>query len=567
MAFSGALTLSDLNDFISPSQACIKPVEVAKTSGTQGAIKVDNSGSYYEVSQDGLETKLETATINLNDCLACSGCITSAESVLVTLQSQEELYSILKQNKIAIETNDPSTHRTVVVSISPQTRASFAAKYNQTPLQVARKLTWFFKNLGVHSVFDTSFSRDLSLLETGREFVERYKKAVAKGIIKPPNMNGAASTNGTVTVAGGASGENEMDVDSLPQEISTKAPKKRIIRRGAAGANDEPAVAVETESAIPMLASACPGWICYAEKTHGYMLPYISETKSPQQIMGSMVKNHFGSQLGLNPDQIYHVCVMPCYDKKLEASRSDFYSDLYKTRDVDCVITSTEVEKMFSEQGQPDMNTFGEINLDPGYSSVIKDPTGTDQVLVGASGNASGGFLEYVMQYAARELFGIGEGIDVDKGLGVEVKTVRNADFREVTLEAPGSTNGEVLLRFAAAYGFRNIQNLVRKVKTGKSPYHFVEVMACPSGCINGGGQLKPHGDNYATIPLKEWIVQVDQQYRNGVLARKPEENPVLAQLYQEWLGGVDTPKAKQQLRTGYHAVEQNLVNPLAVKW
>ncbi|KAF9275561.1 hypothetical protein BGZ88_002265 [Linnemannia elongata] len=555
MAFSGALTLSDLNDFISPSQACIKPVEVAKTAETQGAIKVDNSGSYYEVSQDGSETKLETATISLNDCLACSGCITSAESVLVTLQSQEELYSILKQNKIAIETNDPSTHRTVVVSISPQTRASFAAKYQQTPLQVARKLTWFFKSLGVHSVFDTSFSRDLALLETGREFVERYRKAIAKGVLKPPNMNGSAASSSEAAAAA-ASGDMEVD---------TPKPRKRIIRRGAAATNDEPAVAVETESAMPMLASACPGWICYAEKTHGYMLPYISETKSPQQIMGSMVKNHFGSQLGLNPDQIYHVCVMPCYDKKLEASRSDFYSDLYKTRDVDCVITSTEVEKMFGEQGQTDMSVFGELDLDLGYNSVIKDPnTGADQVLVGASGNASGGFLEYVMQYAAREIFGI-DGLDVDKAIGVEVKTVRNSDFREVTLEVPGS--GEVLLKFAAAYGFRNIQNLVRKVKTGKSPYHFVEVMACPSGCINGGGQLKPPGDNFAAVPLKDWIAQVDGQYRNGVLARKPEENPVLEQLYREWLGGVDTPKAREQLRTGYHAVEQNLVNPLAVKW
>ncbi|KAF9195107.1 hypothetical protein BGZ50_005172 [Haplosporangium sp. Z 11] len=559
MAFSGALTLSDLNDFISPSQACIKPVEVAKTSETQGAIKVDTSGSYFEVSQDGSETKLETATINLNDCLACSGCITSAESVLVTLQSQEELYSILKQNKIAIETNDPSTHRTVVVSISPQTRASFAAKYNQTPLQVARKLTWFFKNLGVHSVFDTSFSRDLALLETGREFVARYKKAIEKGVIKAPNMNREATSESTTV-----SGDMEVDVPAKP--------RKRIIRRGAAaGAGDEPAVAVETESAMPMLASACPGWICYAEKTHGYMLPYISETKSPQQIMGSMVKNHFGSQLGLNPDQIYHVCVMPCYDKKLEASRSDFYSDLYQTRDVDCVITSTEVEKMFSEQGQTDMSVFGEMNLDLGYNSVVKDPaTGEDQVLIGTSGNASGGFLEYVMQYAAKELFGI-DGVDVDKQIGVEVKTVRNTDFREITLELPGSSTaggeGVVLLKFAAAYGFRNIQNLVRKCKTGRSPYHFVEVMACPSGCINGGGQLKPLGDNYATIALKDWIVMVDKQYRNGALARKPEENPVLEQLYREWLGGVDTPKAKQMLRTGYHAVEQNLVNPLAVKW
>ncbi len=83
------------------------------------------------------------------------------------------------------------------------------------------------------------------------------------------------------------------------------------------------------------------GWVCYAEKTHGsYILPYISSTKSPQQVMGSLVKDHFATILGRQPDHIYHVTVMPCYDKKLEASRQDFYSDVYSTRDVDCVITT-----------------------------------------------------------------------------------------------------------------------------------------------------------------------------------------------------------------------------------
>lgn len=83
------------------------------------------------------------------------------------------------------------------------------------------------------------------------------------------------------------------------------------------------------------------GWICYAEKTHGsYILPYISTTKSPQQIIGSLVKDYMASKLGIPPNQIYHVTVMPCFDKKLEASRSDFYNDIYSTRDVDCVITS-----------------------------------------------------------------------------------------------------------------------------------------------------------------------------------------------------------------------------------
>jgi len=89
----------------------------------------------------------------------------------------------------------------------------------------------------------------------------------------------------------------------------------------------------------------CAGWICYAEKTHGsYILPHISTTKSPQQVMGSLVKSYLPvfleSSVAVTPDQVYHVTVMPCYDKKLEASRQDFYDDVYSTRDVDCVITT-----------------------------------------------------------------------------------------------------------------------------------------------------------------------------------------------------------------------------------
>jgi iron only hydrogenase large subunit-like protein len=99
MSFSSGLLLTDLNDYISPSQACIKPVEVKQTSsGVQSTIKIDDAGQYYEVTHDGVETRLETASISLNDCLACSGCITSAESVLISMQSHEELIRVLQEN-------------------------------------------------------------------------------------------------------------------------------------------------------------------------------------------------------------------------------------------------------------------------------------------------------------------------------------------------------------------------------------------------------------------------------------------------------------------------------------
>ncbi|VDI31298.1 Hypothetical predicted protein [Mytilus galloprovincialis] len=284
--FSGALQLSDLNDFITPSQECIKPVKIDRKPGKVGKIRIEDDGSYLSVNDEGQETRLEKAKITLNDCLACSGCITSAESVLITQQSQEELYKVLKENLRLQETGQAEQQKLVVVSIAPQCRASLAAKYKLSVQETAAKLTGFFKKLGVHYVFDTTFSRNFSLLESCREFLQRYKES---------------ETNKT---------------------------------------------------ALPMLSSACPGWICYAEKTHGhYILPYISTTKSPQQIMGSLVKDYMATSRGVPANLIYHVTVMPCFDKKLEASRSDFYNDIYSTRDVDCVITSIEVDTMLQQEG------------------------------------------------------------------------------------------------------------------------------------------------------------------------------------------------------------------------
>lgn len=105
---------------------------------------------------------------------------------------------------------------------------------------------------------------------------------------------------------------------------------------------------------FPMLSSSCPGWVCYAEKTHGnFILPYIATTRSPQQIMGVLVKQMLAQKLNTSAEKIYHVTIMPCYDKKLEASREDFFDEAINSRDVDCVITSSknfEIKQMFSHK-------------------------------------------------------------------------------------------------------------------------------------------------------------------------------------------------------------------------
>ncbi|XP_060748332.1 cytosolic Fe-S cluster assembly factor narfl isoform X1 [Tachysurus vachellii] len=472
--FSGVLQLTDLDDFITPSQECVKPVKVDKKQGRSVAkIKIDD-GNYFQVNEDGHMQKLEKAKITLNDCLACSGCITSAESILITQQSHEELYRVLRLNKQSSSTEQ----KLVVVSVSPQSRASLATQYSLSSSEVARRLTTFFKNLGVHYVFDTGFSRTFSLLESQREFLERFARKE------------------------------------------------------------------EDKKALPLLTSACPGWICYAEKTHGdFILPYISTTRSPQQVMGSLVKRFFASQQGVEPQKIYHVTVMPCYDKKLEASRTDFYLTEAETREVDCVITSGEVLKMLEEEGVS-LSDIEPAPLDTMFSNVCGEE------LLCHAGSGSGGYLHHVYTHAAKQLF----GVEVEE---LTYKTLKNKDFQEVILEK----DGEVLLRFAATYGFRNIQNLVQKLKRGKSPYHFVEVMACPSGCLNGGGQLKPVADQ----SNKDLLQQVEAAYR-AERPSVPEKDERIAELYHTWLQGMGEEKARELLHTQYHAVEKS-TSGLAIKW
>ena len=240
--FSGVLQISDINDFITPSLECIKPVEMekpVKKPGGRAAIKIEADG-YYQVDEtSGEEVRLKKAEITLNDCLACSGCITSAETVLISQQSKDELYKVLAENSEI--SSGGGEGKVIVVSVSPQSVASLAAKNSLEMTQCLRKLTAFFKQLGCHRVFDTNVARNFSLAEMGKEFVER-------------------------------------------------------IRTGS--------------KHTPMLTSACPGWICYAEKTHGnFILPYISKTKSPQQMMGSIVKSMYSKKLGKNPNDIYHVTV------------------------------------------------------------------------------------------------------------------------------------------------------------------------------------------------------------------------------------------------------------------
>ncbi|XP_017452905.1 nuclear prelamin A recognition factor isoform X2 [Rattus norvegicus] len=216
----------------------------------------------------------------------------------------------------------------------------------------------------------------------------------------------------------------------------------------------------EEQRELPMLTSACPGWVRYAERVLGRpIIPYLCTAKSPQQVMGSLVKDYFARQQSLAPEKIFHIVVAPCYDKKLEALREGLSPTLNGARGTDCVLTSGEIAQIME---QSDLSVK-DIAVDTLFGDV------KEMAVRRHDGVSSDGHLAHVFRHAAKELFG--EHVEE-----ITYRALRNKDFHEVTLEK----NGEVLLRFAAAYGFRNIQNMIMKLKKGKFPYHFVEVLACP---------------------------------------------------------------------------------------
>jgi len=476
--FSGVLQLTDLDDFISPGQDCIKPVKVEKVAKqTKGAkIKIEADGSYFEVTEQGNGKKLEKVSITLADCLACSGCITSAESVLIEQQSAEQLYKVFAQK----QEDDPPF---IVFSVSLQPILSLGAKYNLNPQDTAEHLSGFLRKLGADMVLDLQLADDWALLTLQEEVANHLK---SKG----------------------------------------KSP-------GKAG---------------PLLASSCPGWVCYAEKTHGsWVLPSLSKVKSAQQIMGSIVKQYLPSKLKKDPSRFYHATIMPCFDKKLEASREDFRDILGEGQEVDCVVTTLEIEEMLSREGIDSLSRCDRVPL----NSVV--PGFDCPVIRSTQGSGSDGSSDHVFRYLAKNL--------LNKTMGDKLvyKTLKNNDFKEITLE---DENNTTILKFAIANGFRNIQNLVQKMKRKRCDYDFVEVMACPSGCLNGGAQLRSDSE---TLSSKELLERMELEH-STMKKRMPEENSELQNLIQDWDDLKEETVKNNCLFTQFHEVEK-LTNGLAIKW
>ncbi len=281
-----------------------------------------------------------------------------------------------------------------------------------------------------------------------------------------------------------------------------------------------------TGGTLPMMTSCCPGWIKFMEHFYPDMLDNLSTCKSPQQMFGAIAKTYYAEKAGVDPADMFVVSIMPCTAKKFECERPEMRSSGYQ--DVDAVLTVRELARMLREAG-----------IDPtalelaSYDTPLGISTGA-AVIFGATGG--------VMEAALRTVYEV-----------VMKKELPSLDFREVRgfegIKEAEVVLGDTTLRVAVAHALGNARKLLDRVRSGEASYHFIEIMACPGGCIGGGGQ--PIGTN-----TERCLARIDAIYQadRDLPLRKSHDNPEVKQLYEEFLGEPLSHKSHELLHTHYTA-------------
>ncbi|BBB90182.1 MAG TPA: NADH-dependent [FeFe] hydrogenase, group A6 [Methylomusa anaerophila] len=281
---------------------------------------------------------------------------------------------------------------------------------------------------------------------------------------------------------------------------------------------------INTGDLLPMITSCSPGWVKFIEHFYPDLLPHLSTCKSPQQMFGALAKTYYAKKVNIDPANIVCVSVMPCTAKKFECSRPEMFSSGYQ--DVDVVLTTRELGRMFKQA------RFDVINLpEEEYDAPLGITTGAGQIF-GASGGVMEATLRTVCEMVTgKELKNI--NFTVCRGL---------AGVKEATLQL-----GNLQLKVAIINALGNARKVLEKIRAGEADYHFIEVMACPGGCIGGGGGPIPTSNE---IRLK----RIDAIYTEdaGMVLRKSHDNPAIKKLYAEFLEKPLSDKSHELLHTHY---------------
>jgi NADH-quinone oxidoreductase subunit G len=274
---------------------------------------------------------------------------------------------------------------------------------------------------------------------------------------------------------------------------------------------------------LPLLTSCCPAWIKFFEHEFSDLLDIPSSCKSPQQMFGAIAKSYYAKKMNIDPKKMVVVSVMPCLAKKYEATREELAND------VDIVITTRELAKMIKESGI----SFHSLQ-DEEFDSFLGESTGAG-VMFGVTGG--------VMEAALRTAYEWITGETLDQ---VEFSMIRGLDeTREATIQI-----NDMEVKAAITHGLGNARSLLEKIRSGEANYHIIEIMACPGGCIGGGGQPYLHGDYDI---LKKRANAIYEEDRSKTY-RKSHENPAIIELYEEFLEKPNSDIAHKLLHTHYFA-------------
>ena len=291
---------------------------------------------------------------------------------------------------------------------------------------------------------------------------------------------------------------------------------------------------IQNAGVLPMITSCSPGWVRFAEKNFPENLDHLSSCKSPHQMFGAIIKSYFADKYNIDKEKICVVSVMPCIAKKYECSRDEMEVD--GIRDVDYVITTRELARMI-KQANID---FCELE-DGKFDEPMGEASGA-----GAIFGTTGGVMEAAIRTAVDTL----EGKSMDK---LEYTQVRGEKgIKEATLKIAGKD-----IKVAVASGLANARKIMEQIKDGKCDYHFVEIMACPGGCIMGGGQPIKSSKIRSTVDVaklrRDALYSIDEKS----VVRKSHENPFMIKLYKEFLEKPGSHKAHKYLHTTYTKKEK----------
>ena len=424
---------------------CMRCIQICDKIQGLNIWGVTSTGSRTTINVNG------NKKINEVSCSLCGQCITHCPvGALRERDDTEDVWSAIADKK-----------KVVVAQVAPAVRAAWGEALGLSREEATiGKIMDALKKIGVDYVFDTSFSADLTIMEEGNEFLQRFTKGELK------------------------------------------------LR--------------------PMFTSCCPGWIRFIKSQYPHLVPQLSTAKSPQQMFGAVMKTYFAEKLGVSPEKIYTVSVMPCVAKKAEREM-DLYYEEYAGHDIDAVITTRELIRMI-RSAHISPQTLVDVESD----RPMHEGTGAG-VIFGATGG--------VMEAALRSAYYIIKG---ENPPAEAFTAVRSQGFNENdgVQEANFQIN-DITVRTAVVSGLGNTRELIRKIESGEVHYDFVEVMACPGGCVGGGGQPIHDGEERAFERGKN-LYYLD---RNANL-RFSHENPDVIQMYKEYFEAPMSHKAHMLLHT-----------------